>query len=260
MPTEELENALRSALARAAADIPDPEQARQRLLARDYRPGRGPRKLGAGITAATAAGAVVLGLGLSGVVSPAQARGTATIRTTAFTLVKHADGTVTVASNLNVFAEPGILQRALRRDGIPALVTTGSFCSSDPSPAGINQVMAGPKHSDSVTINPAAMPPGTELSFGYFRVANGGETAMALIDTNSYTCTSAVPAPGAPPRGSNAVFERLNPGAKGLALPFPFPGLGRARSCDAGDGRVAEPHCWLRPPGLAVSPARSAAR
>jgi hypothetical protein len=66
MPTEELENELRRAFARAAADIPEPEQARRRLLQRDYRPGRGHRQLAAGITAATATAAVVLGLGLTG--------------------------------------------------------------------------------------------------------------------------------------------------------------------------------------------------
>jgi hypothetical protein len=203
MPTDELENALRSVLARAAADIQDPEQSRQRLLQRNYRPRRGHRKLGAGITAAAA---VVLGLGLTGVFGSAPAGGTGTIRTTAFTLVKHANGTVTLATRPNVFLEPGILQRDLQQDGVPAIVTTGRFCSSDPSPAGINQVMAGRKHSGTVTINPAAMPRGTELSFGYFRIPGGGETAQALIDANSYTCTSTTPAPTAPPSGSNAMW------------------------------------------------------
>ena len=96
MPTEELENALRSTLARAAADIQDPAQARQRLLQRDYRPGHGHRKLAAGITATTAAAGVVLGLGLTGAFGAAAVSGTSAIRTTAFTLVKHANGTVTL--------------------------------------------------------------------------------------------------------------------------------------------------------------------
>jgi hypothetical protein len=240
MPTEQLENALRSVFARAAADIPDPEQARQRLLRRNYRPGRGQRKVGAGITAATAAAAVVLGLGLSGAFGSAPAGPTGTIRTTAFTLVRHANGTVTLASNLNVFLEPGILQRDLRQDGIPAIVTTGRFCSSDPSPAGFNRVMVGPKHSDAVTIDPAAMPSGTELSFGYFQLSSRQETAMGLIDTNSYTCTSATPI--APPSGSDAMLMHSSPGAKGPALPFPFPKL--PGSWRGGDRRVA---AWTRP-------------
>jgi hypothetical protein len=70
MPTEELENELRRAFARAAADIHDPEQAGQRLLRRNYRPGHGHRRLAAGITAATAAGGLALGLGLTGTPGP----------------------------------------------------------------------------------------------------------------------------------------------------------------------------------------------
>ena len=46
-------------------------------------------------------------------------------------------------------------------------------------------------------INPAAMPAGTELSFGNFQLANAAQTSVALIDTRSYTCTST--APTAPP-------------------------------------------------------------
>jgi hypothetical protein len=45
-----------------------------------------------------------------------------------------------------------------------------------------------------MTINPAAMPAGTEPSFGNFRLANGEQTYFTLIDTGSYTCTSTAPA------------------------------------------------------------------
>jgi len=212
MPTEELENALRSALARAAADIQDPTQARQRLLGRDYRPGRGHRRLGAGITASTAAAGVVLGLGLTGAFGPAAVSGTGTIRTTAFTLVKQANGTVTLTIHPGVLLEPGSLQRDLQQDGIPAKVTTGSFCSSDPAPAGfnkvVNAVVPGLKGTPmtanpTLTINPAAMPAGTELSFGYFQLSPGQETVAGLIDTSSYACTST--APTTPPPGASAM-------------------------------------------------------
>jgi hypothetical protein len=212
MPTEELENALRCALARAAADIQDPAQARQRLLQRDYRPGHGHRKLAAGITAATAAAGVVLGLGLTGALGPAAVSGTGAIRTTAFTLVKHANGTVTLTINPGVLLEPGTLQSDLQRDGIPAKVTTGSFCSSDPAPAGfhqvVNPVVPGLKGTPmtanpTLTIKPAAMPAGTELSFGYFQLSWGQETAAGLIDTSSYTCART--APTTPPPGASAM-------------------------------------------------------
>ncbi len=205
MPTEELENALRSVLAQAAADIPDAEQERQRLLQRDYRPGAGRRKLGPGITAAMAAAAVVLGLGLAGVFGSARADGARSIQTTAFTLVKHANGTATLTINMGVVTEPGILQRDLRRDGIPALVTANSFCNSRSSAgslgavllAGPTSVGPGPKPLRRMIINTAAMPSGTELSFGYFRRSSGQTTIIALIDSSFYRCSKALPA--APP-------------------------------------------------------------
>ena len=59
MPTDELESQLRSTLARAAADFENPEQARQRLLQRNYHPRRGNRRLAAGITTGAA---LVVGL------------------------------------------------------------------------------------------------------------------------------------------------------------------------------------------------------
>ena len=115
MPTEELENELRRAFARAAADIPEPEQARQRLLQRNYRPGRGHRQLAAGIAVATAAAAVVLGLGLTGAFgpAPAPARGVGTIRTAAFTLVEHANGTATLTIKPGSILDPDTLQNDL---------------------------------------------------------------------------------------------------------------------------------------------------
>jgi hypothetical protein len=202
MPTEELENALRSALARTAADIPDPAQARQRLLHRDYRPGHSHRKLGAGITATTAAAGVVLGLGLTGAFGRAAVSGTGTVQTTAFTLVKHANGTVTLTIHPGVLLKPATLQSDLQQDGIPAKVTTGSFCSSDPAPPGFNQVVTPTMTiNPTLTIKPAAMPAGTELSFGYFQLSSGQETAAGLIDTTSYTCTST--APTTPPPGAS---------------------------------------------------------
>jgi hypothetical protein len=209
MPTEELENELRRVFARAAAGIQDPEQARQRLLQRNYRPGRGHRRLAAAITAATAAAGVVLGLGLSGAFGSAPAHGTATITTTAFTLTRHANGTATLTINPRVLLEPSTLQSDLQQDGIPAMVTTGSFCSSDPVPAGFPQVVSlvsAPATADTtVTINPAAIAAGTELSFGNFQYsASSSDTEIELIDTNSYTCSSAQPTP--PPSGEGVLM------------------------------------------------------
>jgi hypothetical protein len=153
--------------------------------------------------AVVAAAGTALALGLTGVLGAPPARTTDTIRTTAFTLVKHADGTATLTMNPRVLLEPGTLQSDLARDGIRAMVTVGRFCNSEPAPAGWTRVMsfpgspADPGPVSAVVINPAAMPAGTELSFGNFQLANGVQTSLALINTRSYTCTST--APTAPP-------------------------------------------------------------
>jgi hypothetical protein len=204
MPTDELERELRRALASAAAGYQQPEQACQRLLQHNYRPGSGHRRLTAGITAAAAAGSVALGLGLSGGLGSSPPPGTGTIRTAAFTITRNANGTATLTINPRVLFDPSTLQSDLAQYGIPAKVTTGSFCSSDPAPSGFSQVVtfspafqgdSGQRHvpDPTVTINPATMPAGTELSVGAFQVSSGDDTALALIDTSSYTCTSTAP-------------------------------------------------------------------
>jgi hypothetical protein len=157
-----------------------------------------------GLSAAGVVGAgVALGLGLTGS-GPAHATGT--IRTAAFTLVSNANGTATLTINNYVLFKPGTLQTDLAQDGIPAKVTAGSFCSSDPAPASASQVVSVPNiqpgEAPTVTIDPKAMPAGTELSFGNFQLANGGRTFIAVIDPGSYTCTSTAPTA---PRG-DAVF------------------------------------------------------
>ena len=166
---------------------------------------RARRRIPGAVTAlaVVAAAGTALALALPGVLGAAPARNTGTIRTMAFTLVKHANGTATLTINRNVLLEPGTLQGDLARDGIRAMVTVGRFCSSDPAPAGWTKVMsfpgspADPGPVRAVVINPAAMPAGTELSFGNFQLANASQTSVALIYTRSYTCTST--APTAPP-------------------------------------------------------------
>jgi hypothetical protein len=134
------------------------------------------------------------------------ARGTGTIRTAAFTITRNANGTATLTINPRILFNPSTLQSDLAQYGIPVKVTTGSFCSSDPAPSGFSQVVtfspafqrdSGPQHvhvqNPTVTISPATMPAGTELSVGAFQVSNGYNTALALISFNSCTCTSTAP-------------------------------------------------------------------
>jgi hypothetical protein len=168
----------------------------------------------AGLTVAAAAG-TALALGLTGVLGPARAPGT--IRTAAFTLASNADGTATLTLKPGELLDPAQLQSDLAQYGIPAKVTTGSFCSSDPAPAGFSQVvseqpagpgsaMVGSGGGPTITIDPSAMPAGTELSFGYFQLSSGeysGEQQadFVLIDTSSYTCSSTPPDPNGLPDG-----------------------------------------------------------
>ncbi len=173
----------------------------------------------AGLSVAGIAGVTALALGLAGVFgghSPERA-GT-TIRTAAFTLTKNTNGTDTLTLTQDQVFNPAALQQALQQDGIPALVQTDSYCSSSPAPPGPAwaatlslQLPDGtpvspnqPVPSDAVTvINPAAMPAGTELFFGYFN--NNRTLTGNLIYTSSYTCSSNPPAGSAPgPTGSSS--------------------------------------------------------
>ena len=180
----------------------------------------GHRRLAACITAVAAAGSVVLGLGLSGALGAAPnggtstiggtgtIRSTGTIRTAAFTLAGNANGTDTLTLTLGQMLDPATLQQALTQHGIPALVKTGTYCSSNPAapdPASIGvlavQLANGtpvPKKGPAVktvvsagtvtVINPAAIPSGTELFFGY----SSSDHALFtdLIYTSSYTCSN----------------------------------------------------------------------
>jgi hypothetical protein len=169
----------------------------------------------AGVSVAGAAAGTALALGLTGVLGPARTPGT--IRTAAFTLVSNANGTATLTINPKELLDPAALQSDLAQYGIPAKVTSGSFCSSDPPPAGFSQVVsfqpAGPGTvtpqsgaQPTITIDPSAMPAGAELSFGYFQLSSGAysgeqQAELVLINTNSYTCTSTPPDPNGPPVG-----------------------------------------------------------
>jgi hypothetical protein len=154
------------------------------------------QSLGALSAAGVVGAGVALGLTLTSGAAPAHSGNT--ITTTAFTLVKHANGTTTLTINNNVIFEPAVLQSDLEQDGIPAIVTEGSFCSSSPAPAVTGQIISVQPGSaggtPTVTINPSAMPAGTELSFGNFDLPNSGRTLIGLVDKDSYTCSSTPPA------------------------------------------------------------------
>jgi hypothetical protein len=163
-----------------------------------------------GLGLAGTAAATVATLGLAGVfgggAGPASPVSTGTIRTAAFTLARNTDGTATLTLSQHQLFDPRALQAALARDGIPALVKIGTYCSSHPAPPrpdsigvlsvqlpdGTPVAKSTPGHqhpipADAVTvINPAKMPAGTELFFDY--IHNG--LTGGLIYTHFYTCVS----------------------------------------------------------------------
>jgi hypothetical protein len=169
----------------------------------------------AGLSMAGAAAGTALAIGLTGVLGPAPAPGT--IRTAAFTIVSNANGTATLTLKPGELLDPAALQSDLAQHGIPAKVTSGSFCSSDPAPAGFSQVVsvypAGPFTATpqngvhpTITIDPSVMPAGTELSVGDFQLSSGAyageqQADFVLIDTSSYTCSSTPPDPNGLPDG-----------------------------------------------------------
>jgi hypothetical protein len=184
----------------------------------------------AGFSGLSVTAAAVLALGLTGVLgstpapstgvirtaAPARASGsTGTIRTGAFILTSNVNGTDTLTLTMSQMLNPATLQQALTQHGVPALVKTGTYCSSSPAapdpvstgvlsgfqpPAGTPHTMvpapSGPAPTEvtelaarTVTvINPAAIPSGTELFFGYSGTIHAVFTD--LIYTNSYTCSS----------------------------------------------------------------------
>lgn len=182
----------------------------------------------AGVSVAGVAAGTALAFALTAAPRHAPARGTirtfapGTIRTAAFKIVKHPNGTATLTINPKQFLVPPILQRDLAKYGIPAKVTSGSFCSSNPAPAGFSRVVSLPQPAapvrprsgvrPTITFDRAAMPPGTELSVGYFRlVSDSQQVSLALIDTSSYSCTSTPPGPAGPPNGSQLLYGSPSP-------------------------------------------------
>lgn len=164
------------------------------------------------VTRVTVAGALAAAGATAVVVSGAfsAAPKTSTIRTASYTLQKHADGTDTLTLNPNELFNPAQLQSDLASYGIPAKVTDGSFCTSDPEPAGFDQVLSAPAGGTftkgsgpqpTMTIDPAQMPSGTELSVGVFHLTQGAlagevQSDLDLIDADSNTCTSTAPTLG----------------------------------------------------------------
>lgn len=139
-------------------------------------------------------------LAVSGAFTPATRLGT--IRTASFTLRHNQDGTDSLTLNPTELLDPSALQADLAQYGIPAKVTTGSYCTTDPEPAGFAQAVVwhqgtwekGSGTPSTITIDPSQIPAGTELTVGYFPDSGGEQQAnFSLLNASSYTCTSTAP-------------------------------------------------------------------
>jgi hypothetical protein len=155
----------------------------------------------AGVAAATATA-----LGVSGAFTPAAKLGT--IRSAAYTLRHDQNGTDTLTLNPGQLLDPAQLQSDFAKYGIPAKVTTGTYCTSNPEPAGFSQAVTGPgpgtwqkgsgQQPPKITIDPSQIPAGAELTVGEFQLTSGqfaGEQQanFSLMNSSSYTCTSTPP-------------------------------------------------------------------
>jgi len=169
----------------------------------------------AGLSVAGAAAGTALALSLAGALGPGRTPGT--IRTASFTLASNSNGTATLIINPKELLDPAALQSDLALYGIPAKVTAGSLCSSDPAPSGFSQIVssnlagsatATPQSGvqPTLTIDPTAIPAGTELSVGDFQLGSGEyagqqQADFVLINTSSYTCSSTPPDANSLPDG-----------------------------------------------------------
>jgi hypothetical protein len=173
------------------------------------------------LSVASVAAVTAAALGLSGALSPGPTLGT--IRTASFTLVRNTNGTDKLTLNPGELLDPAQLQSDLAKYGIPAKVTTGRYCTSDPVPAGFSQVVSGPGpgtwqagsgEQPTITIDPSAMPAGTELSIGNFRLPTGEQQADSdLIDPSSNTCSSTPPTLGPDTPGLGVLYGGHGSGA-----------------------------------------------
>jgi hypothetical protein len=127
--------------------------------------------------------------------APGGGRTLSAIRTAAYSIVFNSDGTATLSIDPNELFDPSKLQSDLDRFGIPAHVTVGSFCTSDPAPAGLSQAVSSePNEQRTISIDPTAIPTGTELSVGEFELPMSVQMATyTLIDKDSYTCSNSPP-------------------------------------------------------------------
>ncbi len=174
-----------------------------RTRGRARRPYGVPGPVGLAAAGAVAGAALTLAfagaLGDDGASHPAASATTAAgpraIRTPAYTLISDTSGRVKLTINPAKLFQPAALQSDLARFGIPAKVTSGRYCTSNPAPAGFSRVVTfTARRHPTITIDPKAIRPGTELSVGRFRLRIAQAAMVGLIRTRHFACRTSIAA------------------------------------------------------------------
>lgn len=139
------------------------------------------------------------------------------VRTAAFTVDRHSDGTIHVTWDKSRYSEDRAgLQQALRAAGFPVLIKQGVFCQGPGDPGSLDSSGVGPGVGRVMTeepqtgqavafvFTPSAMPAGEELFIGYLSpsqlaVTHGrpGSVERLVPAGAPLTCTTQPPRPGA---------------------------------------------------------------
>jgi hypothetical protein len=220
MNDDEMLAALRSSLTGVKESLTDVhlDRSADAILAR----ARG-RRLRRGLAGA-GAGGTALGVGL--VLAAGGGAGTARsvhVNLDAWSVNTLSSGLVYV--DIRELREPGLLRQTLARAGVPAIVTFGKFCTgpSGGNSQDLRQILGkSAVGGGRLTINPAAIPAGSELSIGITQVskhgAEGFGNSFALVKEGSrLTCgnPSAILGAGAGKGGSAASGAPKVPGVPG---------------------------------------------
>ena len=167
------------------------------------------RRLRRGLAGA-GAGSMALGVGLALAVGGGSGTSARSVHVNldAWSVNTLSSGLVYV--DVRALRDPVLLRQTLAKAGVPAIVTFGQFCTeaSDDAAGNLQQILgkAAPGGEPKLTINPVAIPAGSELSIGIVSVstesANELQASFALVTEGSrLTCGNPDTEPGAGNKG-----------------------------------------------------------
>jgi len=161
------------------------------------------RRLRRGLAGA-GAGGIALGVGLALAVGSGTSARSVHVNLDAWSVNTLSNGLVYV--DVRELRDSVLLRRTLARAGVPAIVTFGEFCTeaSGGNAGNLQQILgkAAPGGEPKLTIKPAAIPAGSELSIGIVSVpsesANELQASFGLVTEGSQlTCGNPDTEPGA---------------------------------------------------------------